>query len=621
MIPHYNSFVWSIVITKNFPAQLEKFFVSYTNNLYLRAIPVVVIDDSTTNESIEDNGSILEWYSICVYHVHKYNYKSILWDGLSKMNEWVVLWSKKWNTGNVRTVTNIFKSCVWTDKQFVFQFDDDIIFKKWFNPNTLLYKTNIHSVVASRFSGCPDLSNLEWIGLYSYVVSSIVPKKNKAYNFLYSLVRKLWFVVLDKIIKRYIDFGVWTIQGSDRDIDGIYYPHRERPWWLCLLIENNEKYNLVVPNIYDEDRIMLGMIKNQWWTIGWVKEYITHFSRNKTIDFVKESFSLEYEKIVAELFCKYWLSLWLSQIKRKVHAIVSYRKQLINTYRDNLLSLDSKSITKHKYIVDYLEWFKEKYDAEDEITSLVTGMYTNYTNSFMIIPKSDNTIKVNKTLFFSPHLDDIQLSVWSFIDTVVWEKLIYNVFTKSSYTIEWFGDLDKVSEQRRLENEQVFLERGIKNIYLDYLDACDFFWKNLHDFMNYNFDALSSPIFIQLEKHITECCQKDAIHFFPLWIWWHVDHLLLMRIGKHMAKKGYNVYFYVDIWYDDSCDLHTIKAYVDKVFSKKYLCTLIKMQKDDFDDKYAHIKKYVSQVGNDLDQAVCKNFEALHGEMLFQILF
>gem|GEM_PF-4591819 len=60
---------------------------------------------------------------------------------------------------------------------------------------------------------------------------------------------------------------------------------------------------------------------------------------------------------------------------------------------------------------------------------------------------------------------------------------------------------------------------------------------------------------------------------------------------------------------------------MDKVFSKKYLCTLIKMQKDDFDDKYAHIKKYVSQVGNDLDQAVCKNFEALHGEMLFQILF
>jgi len=162
-----------------------------------------------------------------------------------------------------------------------------------------------------------------------------------------------------------------------------------------------------------------------------------------------------------------------------------------------------------------------------------------------------------KRIVFSPHIDDAFLSLGGSI--LNWRKsgekvLIVNIFSISNFSKGEAGDKEKVTEIRKEEEMEVKKETGVESLFLDFPEALlrGYKMRKEDPFYPDSFDESIDGETVKLVgKEVSKYFEDSAMHYFPLAIGEHVDHVLVKKIGEKVLKEGKLKYlsFYEEIPY------------------------------------------------------------------------
>jgi len=254
---------------------------------------------------------------------------------------------------------------------------------------------------------------------------------------------------------------------------------------------------------------------------------------------------------------------------------------------------------------------------------------------------------MNKVIIFSPHSDDVALSLGGAIINGYLGKeiLVYNIFSLSKYNIINHNKNNqiKTTKIRKAEEKKAMKKMGAKVIFLNYPESP---LREKSTFLRLGEIIKKDKLFKEIKKNILEIINsnKDSYFYFPLGIGKHRDHAILSEIGLDLSKNYKKIIFYEDLPYSGEVSSLNLNKYVKKINRKfKNLCfpfleinkkiKILKIYKSQFDaeDIYFtinHIKKRGGELiwGNEedlklikldkryLDNGLLKNYEKLFNE-------
>ncbi|PIN81302.1 hypothetical protein COV11_02235 [Candidatus Woesearchaeota archaeon CG10_big_fil_rev_8_21_14_0_10_30_7] len=178
---------------------------------------------------------------------------------------------------------------------------------------------------------------------------------------------------------------------------------------------------------------------------------------------------------------------------------------------------------------------------------------------------------MNKVIIFSPHSDDIALSLGgAIVNGILGNNVtVYNVFSLSNYTVlnKETGDEQIVTKIRKAEEKIAMIKMGIKIIFLNYPEPS---LRGEKTFLKTNDNIAKNNFFIKLKNKISGILNKNKnAHFlFPLGIGKHRDHFILREIALNLINKNKTILFYEDQPYAGKYTISEIKKkYVDNINS------------------------------------------------------
>ncbi len=158
-------------------------------------------------------------------------------------------------------------------------------------------------------------------------------------------------------------------------------------------------------------------------------------------------------------------------------------------------------------------------------------------------------------IVFSPHVDDAFLSLGGSIRA--WRALghpvyIVDVFSKSPYTKNGSGNVVGVTRLRKSEELVNSEALGVRVRYCDIPEALlrgyKMRWFGL--FPKQIDWTRDNGVMLRVQKLIQRNVRPKAIHYFPLGVGGHVDHVLLREAAKKvLAQKRASSAFYEDVPY------------------------------------------------------------------------
>lgn len=204
-----------------------------------------------------------------------------------------------------------------------------------------------------------------------------------------------------------------------------------------------------------------------------------------------------------------------------------------------------------------------------------------------------------KIWIISPHIDDAFLSLWWFILNENINLEIINIFNITNYTINWIFSVDDISNIRKEEDYSIFKSLWVKTTYFNYLDAIIRIWTNENDYINEKYIIEDDSIFNKLKNELVEFIINNNydIIFFPLWLWNHIDHLIVSKIWKLLQLEGYNIIFYEDVAYEES-----LKD-IDQNNMKKEIYNF-----KNINDKIEKLKNYKTQIDLEIIELVKQTY-------------
>lgn len=205
-----------------------------------------------------------------------------------------------------------------------------------------------------------------------------------------------------------------------------------------------------------------------------------------------------------------------------------------------------------------------------------------------------------KVWIVSPHIDDAMISMWGFILNEDLDIEVINVFTVTNYTIWWILDTKFVTNSRKTEEFKVSEIAWYNYLFLDFVDAIIRIWEKEEDFINSNYDAYSDKVFelvLNMLERIVASKKYDTV-FFPLWLWDHVDHILLNKVGLKLKEKWLKVVFYEDVAYEEAV------CSVNIEWLDRYLYRF-----DDLALKLEVIRNYKTQIDDETESLVVKTYK------------
>ena len=196
-------------------------------------------------------------------------------------------------------------------------------------------------------------------------------------------------------------------------------------------------------------------------------------------------------------------------------------------------------------------------------------------------------------IVFSPHIDDAWLSLGGAI--AAWraanEKVIVvNIFSISNYTAAGFGDVTEVTARRKAEERANAAATGVRPIFLHFRDvAIRYAWLD-HEHYPTTIDwSKDSALLVRLKSSIRELLDRGAVHYFPLAVGQHVDHLLVREaVAKLDKKRTFALAFYEDLPYAAKGGALP-KEFIEENVLKPQLVEI------DLATKLGLVKSYVSQ--------------------------
>ncbi|MEK6895272.1 MAG: PIG-L family deacetylase [Nanoarchaeota archaeon] len=574
-----------LIVTKNSPYKLKNLLDSISDNSFLAKSNICIIDNSDVEEDIiktqeiinhiKDNKILLinknNWMRIkriLLKEIKFKRYKSILKD--------VVLGVKYWNIHNTRNIGQIMCSLFYKDDSIVLSLDSDMVIPKKF----CFSESQIKSPIGIVLRGCPDLSRLEWIRLYSRYIAKLQYNKNPKNDGEYA---SLLIKNLNKSDIKYILSKYSTLLNDETTIDKkMSLPLREELNNGGYLTSLDNVTRVMYPIWFDSDWFCFQRLrKYRYYPVRFINSEIIHDSfrkdpldkellifeevgkiittvlKNKSSDYIPNKNELLKEIERREKLIIREIQL-LRDLKLNLNDNVNIKKilQIISLLLELIKSIKSISPT------DLIDQIKQ-YESKEE-----------YWNSFLNFLKNSINIKrkiyrklnYENIIIFSPHCDDVIFSLGGAIYEGRLTNLeIYNFYTKSNYQMEGKKQED-ITKVRCLEEHKALDKFGVPLTFLGYNDATRREYSSEEHYMSPENNPRKDSSFLSVQEKIREIVKKNKaiIFLFPLGLGYNVDHVILFEIGKELDKEGYPVLFYEDIGYDMSRRDLLIKKYLKK---------------------------------------------------------
>ncbi len=226
-----------------------------------------------------------------------------------------------------------------------------------------------------------------------------------------------------------------------------------------------------------------------------------------------------------------------------------------------------------------------------------------------------------KVLIFSPHSDDVDLSLGGSIKNGLLGKdiSIYTVFSVSNYTIINKGNADRdiTTSLRKAEEIEYMNNFNIKVNFLDYPEPLLRGYESLNKIFDSNADPELDSLFSEIYEKILNICNenKDSVLFFPLSLGSHIDHIILAKIGlKIMNSKNLRVCFYEDQPYAGGLSLTDISQRA--ISFNKHLVPL-RFNFGNYLNKVISLKIYKSQLDSEDSSFTYYHTQRRKGEVIW----
>ena len=584
-----------VVHTKNNFSNVNA-FVQSVNEMISGNISLLVVDDSSENQSIKAN-SELHFTLGKKIHIHKHNWQ-LLRDQLRSVPELksharfidsLELGTKKWNTGNARSIGYIIASMLRPEK--IFFFDDDMIFDRELDMETLPES----SLLAFKLKGSPDFSRLEWIQLFiktqdsnAKILSSYVEK----------VFQKCGASQSQQLLLMFTDLSRGETEGEQ-----ILCPAREEMSGGSYGIISSLLAEAHFPNCYEEDWIWFHEIKTSGFEETYINYHVVHDAGIKHILDQDALLREEIGKIQNEV-----IRIYKEPSPKNIQKILFSRKETLEKILLKLESLEKN--TQVNDIIQKLRDLTTKLDLIDcdRLSGKLHAYYEKNKEWRQIITalKQITLVVPSKIIAYSPHSDDVFLSAHDLLAQSYVKKEIYTIFSISNYTV-FDEQLDKetVTSIRKKEDFKAAQNICATQKYLDYQDAP---LRGETDYLDAEINDSSRKLIKQIKQKLALIDMSDSLMLFPLGTSPHIDHKILHQAVKDM--KG--------IYYDESYD-YTLKIpSTEFVVEGKKLLPFYKKVKN-FQEKVELAKKiYSSQIDDEQEDTIRNIADVCGGERFWK---
>lgn len=387
-----------IIPTCSNPNKLEKLLNSIPS--YNANNPIeqsLIVDDSPDEKSKAENKRIAQMYPSTLY-INKEIFESVLSiyhsDTKNDQPNFLKLGTKEWNLNNARNIGALILYSISKQEDKIICLDDDIVFEK--NDTSRISKIikNTKPILGGfKLKGCPDLSRLEYIELYSKILASKFLKKNVNYT------PSTFYVTLvadaknssEECIKKYTNL-ILEKEHHNKDT----FPQRKELSGGAFIASAKLFKDSYFPDWFDEDWTWFDIIrKKNRINNCFIKDEITHLSNKKEIliknalefeehgkiltNAVKASYpEFQYSKITENLKTEQEKRIKrLSNFLQYVETIAKESKEPI--YENQLILI----ISNIKQLKDYLDNFDIPENSRkigDYATNL--NKWTSFMNGF-----------------------------------------------------------------------------------------------------------------------------------------------------------------------------------------------------------------------------------------------
>lgn len=285
-----------IIPTCSNPNKLERLLNSIPS--YNANNPIeqsLIVDDSPDEKSKAENKRIAQMYPSTLY-INKEIFESILSiyhsDTKNDQPYFLKLGTKEWNLNNARNIGALILYSISKQDDKIICLDDDIVFEKHdVSELSKIIKNTIPLLGGFRLKGCPDLSRLEYIELYSKILASKFLKKNINYTpstFYVTLVADAKSSS-EECIQKYTNL---ILEKEHHNKDA--FPQRKELSGGAFIASANLFKDSYFPDWFDEDWTWFDIIrKKRKINNHLIKDEITHLSNKKEI-LIKNA--LEFEE-------------------------------------------------------------------------------------------------------------------------------------------------------------------------------------------------------------------------------------------------------------------------------------------------------------------------------------
>ncbi len=526
------------------------------------------------------------------------------------------LWRKDWNTGNVRAITHIVQNTLRNMKLQVIHFDDDVVIEPHMDINTYIAKLTEDNVIAMNFKWCPDLSKIERLGVYLKQNSKMLPD-NVGYS--HSLCNMVGVPQLLQKCKTYTDMPIEMINAPRALLD-VHNPTREELSWAAYLQNNIPNHNFLVPNRFDEDWYIGGKLRDIYkMKLLCLDAPIQHAASRKSLIIKDHEIAHEYGKILTEAILELHNIFDEKAIVRIVRNIIKRRKEKIKMYLHVLSTLHGSEYNKQ-----VTRWLLAVYKLYQKKNILIETLLKQYKEHNTLVAAYDKIamrtlLPKQKIYFIAAHCDDAALCASEYIRYLsdYHDVTVHTVFSETSYTVSWYGNIDAVSALRKTENDIFFSWYACKLTYWSMTDACVRCGNNEDDFMDDRNVADATLVDAVMDALNLS---KKAYYYFPLWLWWHKDHRILFFVGIRLLLRWYKVHFYGDIWYAAAANKKYISNYLHKL-GYKYVMAVYHLSKEQNTKKMTQVANtYISQMDKDLSHNMKKHYRAFGWEVFYNLI-
>ena len=571
-----------LIITKNSPDKLKNILTSIKNNKFLSKSEILLIDNSNRKDSEAKNRKLISNMNenkiiyvdkTCWRLIKKSLCRNIERANLRTILDEIELGKNSWDIHHARNAAAIICSALYKESDVIISLDDDMFLSK----NFFIPSIKIDYPRGLLLKGSPDLSRLEWMRLYAFLVGEKASNQKNKQDYVFLLTRTFSKIFLKMLIGTYTD-----ILKSEKLKNLLVFPKREElnagSFFSSVKYIARELY----PSWFDNDWFWFERVrKKNKHPLVFENSHVTHLASKKNI-FDKKSLRFEeIGKIITTTMKKQNGVLNNEEIRLKIFErkkIIESEIKLFDTLRlKTKNNNDEKIISKIILHLKFLALCVDSINPKSLINQITTyekksknwkHLLVNLTKSGQIKVDLFKLLNQRKIIIFSPHCDDVIFSLGGSIKKGYLKNIdVYDVYNKTNYYLNKSKKVKNITEIRLKEERNALKKVDISPKFLGFNDSTGREYISEKEYLSPLNNPVKDSSFNKIKNIINKIVknEKDSTLFFPLGLGYNIDHTILFKIGTELIDDGYTVLFYEDVGYDITKNETLVRKYVKNI--------------------------------------------------------